>query len=93
MEVANSSQNLPVEVADTWGPLGETGVPLVRDVGPTLGRRCSSEEAGVVGRVVSGDMGPPEVTNCPQTVPIGKVGMVGRVVSGDMGPSEATDYP
>jgi hypothetical protein len=71
VEVAYSSQNVPVEVADTLGPLREIGAPLMRDVGATLSGRGSSKEASMVGRVVFGDMGPPEATDCPQTVPIG----------------------
>ncbi|KAE8038388.1 hypothetical protein FH972_010907 [Carpinus fangiana] len=60
------------EVADAMGPPRETGATPVRDVGATLGGKDSSVEAGEVGRVVSGDMGPFEDTKCPQIVSIGK---------------------
>jgi hypothetical protein len=69
LEVADSSQTVPVEVADILGLLRETGAPSVRVVGATLGGRGSIEEADVVGRmeagVVSSGLGPSEATNCP----------------------------
>ena len=56
---------MPVEVADTLGSLRETGATPVREGGAILDGRSSSEEDGVVGRMVPGDMGPSEEAECP----------------------------